>query len=179
MQGALEAYRKKRNHFRDESCRVYRKASRAVYSGKYRADEFEFHVRIKEKRLSRDMRIETEKAELEKQTKKLRRTASPSSWNWKPAPVRKVHWKNLINEKQEELESRKKQETDISKELEKSQLEGAGITSRKGFIQENLRRIKEELESLTNQKEALFAGMEEGKEEALKKNRKLEKFVRK
>ena len=176
LQAALEEYRNKRNHFRDEAGRIQESLQEQYIQ--------ENTVQMNLNSMS-DKRAEIKKgyenlkrenAELEKQTKEIEENSQSIQLEMEASASQESALEKSINEKQEELESRKKKETDISKELEKSQLEGAGITSRKGFIQENLRRIKEELEGLTNQKEALFAGMEEGKEEALKKETEIVKI---
>lgn len=176
LQAALEEYRNKRNHFRDEAARM----QESLQEQYIRENTVQMNLNsMSDKRAEIKQGYENlkrESAELEKQSKEIEENSQSIQLEMEASASQEAELEKSINEKQEELESKKKQETDISKKLEKSQLEGAGITSRKGFIQENLRRIKEELENLTSQKEALLTGMEDGKEEALKKEAEIVKI---
>ncbi len=176
LQAALEEYRNKRNHFRDEAARM----QESLQEQYIQENTVQMNLNsMSDKRAEIKQGYENlkrENAELEKQIKEIEENSQSIQLEMEASASQENALETSINQKQEELENRKKKETDISKELEKTQLEGAGITSRKGFIQENLRRIQEELESLQQQKEALIAGMEEGKEEALKKEAEIVKI---
>ena len=176
LQTTLEEYRNKRNYFRDEAARM----QESLQEQYIQENTVQMNLNsMSDKRAEIKQGYENlkrESAEIEKQIKEIEENSQSIQLEMEASSSQETALEASINERQEELENKKRKEAEISKKLEKSQLEGAGITSRKGFIQENLRRIQEELQSLQLQKETLFLGMQEGKEEAAKKENEIIKI---
>lgn len=176
LQAALEDYRNKRNHFRDEAAHM-QECLQEQYIQENTVQMNLNSMSDKREEIKQGYEnLKRESVELEKQIKEIEENSQSIHLEMEASANQEKELETSINQKQEQLENRKKKEAELSKELEKTQLEGAGITSRKGFIQENLKRIQEELESLQEQKEALIEGLEEGKEEALKKEAEIVKI---
>lgn len=176
LQTALEDYRNKRNHFRDEAAHMQECLQEQYIQENTVQMNLNSMSNKREEIKQGYENLKRESAELEKQIKEIEENSQSIHFEMEASANQEKELETSINQKQEQLENRKKKETELSKELEKTQLEGAGITSRKGFIQENLKRIKEELKRLQEQKEALVEGLEEGKEEALKKEAEIVKI---
>lgn len=176
LQTTLEEYRNKRNYFRAEAARM----QESLQEQYIQENTVQMNLNsMSDKRAEIKQGYENlkrESAEIEKQIKEIEENSQSIQLEMEASSSQETALEASINERQEELENKKRKEAEISKKLEKSQLEGAGITSRKGFIQENLRRIQEELQSLQLQKGTLFLGMQEGKEEAAKKENEIIKI---
>lgn len=179
LQSTVEEYRNKRNYFRDEAVRI-QESLQEQYIQENTVQMNLNSMSDKRAEIKREYEnLQKENEKLEKQKKEIEEGSLSIQQEMEESSSKENTLENSINQKQEELESKKKKETDISKELEKIQLEGAGIVSRKGFIQENLKRIQEELENLQLQQKTLIAGMENGKEDVLKKQSEIAEIYEK
>lgn len=89
---------------------------------------------------------------------------------------RETQLEDQINQNQEKLDEKKKQENAHSKELEELHLENAELSSKQGFVKENLERILSEKKNLQRQLMELAVNVSDAKDEIEKKEAEIEKM---
>ena len=84
----------------------------------------------------------------------------------------------FIETRQKELEDWKKDEAETSEKLEKIRLDASASQQKESFIKENLRRLKEEVEVLSKEREEILDSLEKGSQETAEKRKTIDKSVR-
>lgn len=176
VQQALEGYRQKRSQFRDRAASL----QESLQEQYIRENTVQMNLNSmsgKREEIRRGYEnLKQESADLEKQSKEIQENSQSIRVELETSSSQEKALEEKINADQQALEEKKQQEADISKKLEASNLEAAGLTSRQGFILENLNRIREETESLKAQAEALGASMTEGREEVRQKEGEIQEI---
>lgn len=176
MQRTLEEYRNKRNHFRDEAAKVQEQLQEQyIRENTVQMNLNSMSGKRDELRKGYES-LKEEKAKLEKQSEELQENTQSIQLELETSAAQEKELEAQITSNQEILEEKKKEEGEISKKLEKFHLETANLTSRQGFLLENISRVQEEKKNLEAQKVALAAGMSQGKEEIQQKEQEIEKI---
>lgn len=176
MQRTLEEYRNKRNHFRDEAAKVQEQLQEQyIRENTVQMNLNSMSGKRDELRKGYES-LKEEKAKLEKQSEELQENTQSIQLELETSAAQEKELEAQITSNQEILEEKKKEEGEISKKLEKFHLETANLTSRQGFLLENISRVQEEKKNLEAQKVALAAGMNQGKEEIQQKEQEIEKI---
>nr|WP_297873940.1 chromosome segregation protein SMC [uncultured Blautia sp.] len=171
LQQTLETYRGKRNHFREEAASIQEKLQEQYIRENTVQMNLNSMTGKREEIQAGYEGLKLEKEQLEKQTREIQDNSLSIQLELETSAKQEKSLEEEISSSQEVLEKKKAEETRLSKELEKAHVETANLTSRQGFITENLTRIRRELGELKEQRKALESGMVQGKEEiALKEN---------
>ena len=176
MQQTLEEYRNKRNHFRDEAAKVQEQLQEQyIRENTVQMNLNSMSGKREELRKGYES-LKEETAKLEQQTGEIQENSQSIQLELETSAAKEKELEAQITSNQEILEEKKKEEGEISKELEKFHLETASLTSRQGFLLENISRVQEEKKNLESQKAFLAAGMTEGKEEIRQKEKEIEEI---
>ena len=176
MQQNLEKYREKRNHFREQSAKLQEQLQEQYI----RENTVQMNLNAmsgkREEIQAGYESLKQEKEQLEKQTREIEENSLSIQLELETSANQEKGLEEQINQNQEILEQKKQTENRLSKELEKSHLETANLTSRQGFIAENLNRIRTELQQLLEQGRTLEKNLLQGKEEISGKKSKIEEI---
>lgn len=173
LQKLVEEYRSKRNGFRDKAAKVQEQLQEQYL----RENTVQMNLNSmsgKQAEIKAGYEsLKKEKEELERQTQEIEENSSSIHLELETSASQEKALEEQITNDQEILEKKKQQETEISGKLERYQLEAANLTSRQGFIQENISRVRQEKESLEAQKTTLLENEKEGKESILEKEEQI------
>ena len=175
-QAELDGYREKRNHFRDEVARLGE-----LLQEQYLRDNT---VRMNLQSMSAKKQeiadsyesLKRENAELEKQVAEISENSDSIRLELETSAAQEKALEDAITGNQEILDEKKKLESERSKSLEQAHLETANLTSKRGFLEENLSRLKEETDDLQSQMESLQGSLENGRADMEKKVRDIEEI---
>ena len=173
MQKKLEEYRTKRNQCRDQAASIQEQLQEQYIRENTVQVNLDSMGGKKEEIRKEYESLKLEKEDLEKQIKEIRENTTSIQLELETSDSQEKHLEEEINKNQVLLEEKKKKEAEISARLEKIHLESAGITSRQGFVLENLSRIQEEILNFEKQKETLRSSMDQGKEEIRQKEKEI------
>ncbi len=175
-QKEIDTYREKRNFHREEAGRLNAALQeQSLKDNTLRMNQKAMEQKAKEiakeyTELKRDL------AELEKQTLEIEENRESIRVELETSDKREAELEDRINQNQEKLDEKKKQENAHSKELEELHLETAELSSKQGFVKENLERISSEKKNLQRQLMELAANVSDAKDEIEKKEAEIEKM---
>ena len=176
MQQTLEEYRNKRNYFRDEAAKIQEQLQEQyICENTVQMNLNSMNGKREELRKGYES-LKEETAKLEQQTGEIQKNSHSIQLELETSAAKEKELEAQITSNQEILEEKKKEEGEISKKLEKFHLETASLTSRQGFLLENISRVQEEKTNLEAQKALLAAGMTEGKEEVRQKDQEIQEI---
>ena len=165
----LETYREKRNHYRDEVTRMGELLQEQYLKDNTVRMNLKAMTAKKEEMAAEYESLKRERQELEQQLEEIEENSNSIRLELETSAEREKELEQTITENQEALEEKKAVEEACSKTLETVNLEIVNRTSKRGFLKENLSRIREEAKNLEAQLAGLKENLSAGKEEIQKK----------
>ena len=175
-QKEIDTYREKRNFHREEAGRL----NAALQEQSLKDNTLRMNQKAMEQKAKEIAKeytdLKRDIAELEKQTLEIEENRESIRVELETSDKREAELEDRINQNQEKLDEKKKQENAHSKELEELHLETAELSSKQGFVKENLERISSEKKNLQRQLMELAANVSDAKDEIEKKEAEIEKM---
>ncbi|EJX02988.1 condensin subunit Smc, partial [gut metagenome] len=173
LQGQLETFREKRNHFRQEAASIQEQLQQEFLRENTVGMNLNAMSERREEIKTGYQALKKESEQLEQQVQEIQENRQSIQLELEVSGTQEKALESQIQECQELLENKKKTEEQLSETLEQGHLEMANLTSKHGFAVENLKRIRDELESLEQQRESLESGMVQGLEEVENKEQEI------
>ena len=175
-QREIDTYREKRNFHREEATRL----SNALQEQSLKDNTLRMNRKAMEQKAKEIAKeyadLKKDIAQLERQTQEIEENRESIRVELEMSDNREAELEAHINQNQEKLDEKKKQESARSKELEELHLESAELSSKQGFAKENLERILSEKKNLQRQLMELAANVSDAKEEIEEKESAIEKM---
>ena len=171
MQKTLEGYRNSRNALRDhlgslgEKLQELYLAENTARMNMTSAEERYAGIRERYTRLGQEAK------EIETQMSEIADSSGSIQGEIDAFDLREAEQNRIIEETQKLLEEKREAEALLSRELEEIHLEAANLSSKKGFLVQNLNRITEEIDNLEQQLADMDVNLEEGAKDIAKKER--------
>ena len=176
MQKKLEEYREKRNRLRDQAASIQEQLQELYIRENTVQMNLNSMSGKREEIKAGYESLKQEKEELQKQTAEIEENSASIQMELETSAEQEKKLEESINQNQEILEEKKKEETRFSKELEGYHLKTTELTSRQGFVLENLHRIHRETEALKEQEKKLSLDRSQGQEEISRKQKEIEEI---
>ena len=175
-QKEIDTYREKRNFHREEAGRL----NAALQEQSLKDNTLRMNQKAMEQKAKEIAKeytdLKRDLAALEKQTQEIEENRESIRVELETSDKREAQLEDQINQNQEKLDEKKKQENAHSKKLEELHLENAELSSKQGFAKENLERILSEKKNLQRQLMELAANVSDAKDEIEKKEAEIEKM---
>ena len=175
-QKEIDTYREKRNFHREEAGRL----NAALQEQSLKDNTLRMNQKAMEQKAKEIAKeytdLKRDLAALEKQTQEIEENRESIRVELETSDKRETQLEDQINQNQEKLDEKKKQENAHSKELEELHLENAELSSKQGFVKENLERILSEKKNLQRQLMELAVNVSDAKDEIEKKEAEIEKM---
>ena len=114
-------------------------------------------------------RIEREQEEIRLQARDMQADNIKITQELEASKRDEEELETFIETRQKELEDWKKDEAETSEKLERIRLDASASQQKESFIKENLRRLKEEIEVLSKEREEILDSLEKGSQEPAEK----------
>lgn len=175
-QAELEDFRNKRNALRDEMTEL----NEQLQEQYLRDNTVRMNLKsmtAKKEEIARSYEgLKQENRELENQSAEIRENSDSIRLELEASAGQEKALEDSITASQNALEERKKLEALKSRNLEAAHLETANITSKIGFLEENLSRLSEEEKSLEVQMDSLKESLENARTDVEKKEKDIEEI---
>jgi len=171
MQKTIEVNRKKRNEFRDSVTSLGEELQKQYLiqnTVKLNIDS----ASEKNQNIQSDYeRLQAEYLEMDTQIEEIERTRSEIQTELELLSKKEDGYKESAEKNQQILDNKKMIDEEQSGDLEKIHLEVANLSSKKGFIDENISRIQEEIDVFEQQLADIDVNLEEGSKDISKKEK--------
>mgnify|MGYP002244651768 FL=1 len=172
---SMEENRERRNEMRDTVASLQQKLQeQSIQQNTARMNIEQLEKKAEEIR-GGYTRIEREQEEIRIQTKDMQADNARITQELEASKKDEEELETFIETRQKELEDWKKDEAETSEKLEKIRLDSSAAQQKESFIKENIRRLKEEIEVLSQEREEILDSLEKGSQETAEKRKTIEK----